>query len=181
MKGVTREHSCDYIYADGTLVELYKEKRDGIEVGETVDITFGYCEVSIRSKADIWEGSKGHNNTVPAGRIVIHRNYERGFITLAKGGKITATMPSIENGSENTKSKGIAVQYVKLTTAKGLKLSWTDCTSVICSQFTVQDDAGFKPFDIEHTYPGRSWGSDARIWKVTDLRPKPEAVAEVMA
>jgi hypothetical protein len=175
MPKITRTLTCSYIYTNGTLVQVYHEKRDGVDLCETVDITLGFCTLHVRSKADIWEGFKGHNNKVSLARIVISNYKSDGFLSLAKGGTITATMPSLENGSQNTQGKGIAVQYVTLRTAKGLEFEWTEMPGLICPRFTIQNDSNLCELS-DNYYVGGLWSSD-RIMKVTDLRPKNQAVA----
>lgn len=173
---IERKRECGYLYPDGTLVELFKENRNGIEIGETVDLTFGYCKVAIEKPS----GRTWRERQATEGRIVVHNGLNTGFIPLARGGSIEARMPSLENGSQNTQSRGYQVQGVKLTTAKGLVLYWSDVTSLISSSFTLQDE-GFPTEPFESYYVGKIWGS-GRIWKITDLRPKStETVAECAA
>lgn len=163
-----RNRTCSYIYTDGTLIEIFEERRDGVEIGQTVDVTLGYCTLDIAERTELF--SKQHK---PNGRIVIHNRYTgKGFTELAKGGHVAAMAPSYAEGSPNSQSKHIKVQSVKLTTKAGYTIQWTD-TDVICSEFTIQPDENFKHgIDPERCYAGASWGGDARIWKITDLRPK---------
>lgn len=169
-----RRLQCEYLLTDGsgTLIQMYEEYRDGVRIGETADITLGYCTVSI------WESypqSYAYRQNKPFGRIVLHRT--DGFTKLAKGGKVSATCPSVDGGSDNSKRLGYEIQYVWLETKSGEKLSWCDVTSVVCSQFTVQAGDEYKlPENVTVGY--RLW-SGSTIMKVTDLRPKETEQANV--
>lgn len=172
---IERRPGCAYLYSDGSLVQLFEEYRDGVQIGQTADVTLGYCQVYLSSKLDSdWHKVSG------VGRIVLHRYGSDGFLPLAKGGRIEATSPSVHNGSQNTKERNIEVQYVKLTTKQGLLLSWSDATSVLSSQFTVQVGASFLS-DVSKLYVGSPLWSDydTHVMKITDLRPKTEPVSEV--
>jgi hypothetical protein len=162
-----RELSCRYLYTDGTLIEAYEERRDGVVIGSTVDVTFGYCQLSMARRAERW------NKEAVQGRIILHRGAGAdGILTLAKGGRIDASMASIEAGSENTKKRDIPVQHVTLTTAKQLKLEWTETPTLLSGTFYLQE---MEQPDHDKLKVGYSWGMDSRIWKVTDLRPKTAA------
>lgn len=173
MPKLTRTIWCSYLYTDGTLIEVFEESRDGVKIGETADVTLGYCDLSIMRHEDrhIWSPENRRQ-----GRIVIGKYRSSGFLQLARGGKIDATMPSLSNGSENSKSKGISVQYVTLTTAKGIKLEWTETPDIISGQFTIQDE-NHAPAQPDTLVSGSLWGCSARIWKVKDLRPKQQEAA----
>lgn len=165
MAKITREPYCQYIYTDGTLIELFEERRAGVEIGQSADVTLGHCQLSLYKH----DGGESYRKRDVAGRIVLHRGHG-GFAVLAKGGKIEAVMPSLQNGSENTRKRGIEVQHVTLETAKKQKLEWAETPAIISGQFTLQEmDAQ----DTETLKFGHVWGGSARIMKVTDLRPKP--------
>jgi hypothetical protein len=167
-----REKTAEYLLSDGTLISLFDERRDGTKIGETADITYGYCEVSVYESYE----SSGRYRTAKPGRIVISKYSNDGFTALAKGGKVTGSMPSVCGGSENTKKQGLAVQYVWLVTKSGHRLVWCDVPSIINSNFTVQVGEQYLAGG-----PKRAgdvlWGN-IRIWKVTDLR-KTAPVQEV--
>lgn len=166
-----REKTAEYLLSDGTLISLYEERRDCMKIGETADVTYGYCQVSVYES---YESSGGYRTAQP-GRIVISKYSNDGFTALAKGGKVTASMPSVCGGSENTKKQGLAVQYVWLVTKSGQKLVWCDIPSILSSNFTVQ--VGEKYVEGPKRSGDLLWG-DIRIWKVTDLR-KAGSVQEV--
>jgi hypothetical protein len=172
---VTRTLSCEYLLTDGSgsLIQLFEEFRDGVRIGETADITLGYCKVTVHeSYSDVYSFRQDR----PHGRIVLHRG-EYGFSKLAKGGKVSGTVPNIEGGSESSKRLGHAVQYVWLETKNGDKLDWCDVPSVVGSRFTVQMGDQYKlPETVQVGY--RLW-SDIPIMKVTDLRPKETEQADV--
>lgn len=181
MKGrggkVTRTSSCQYLYTDGTLIEIFEEHRDGIHIGDTVDVTRGYCTLHIDRYL-----AQFHKEGVKCGRLVVSRNTNSDFIKLARGGVIRATLPSVMNGSENSRGRGLEVQYVELKTKSGIHLSWCEVVSVICGMVTIQGGSEYL-IDEERMCVGFSWGHNARIWKITDLRPKAAVtpVAEVAA
>ncbi len=160
---MSRTLNCQYLYTDGTLVAVYEERKGGVVIGETVDITLGYAKVILSKRTELFFGPKD----AVIGRIVLHRGAE-GFVTMAKGGTVAATMPTIEAGSENTRKLGIAVQCVTLTTKAGVKLEWSETPSILSSNFHLQE---MEQTDPDRLHVGYSWGS-GRIWKITDLRAK---------
>lgn len=170
-----RKHTCSYLYTDGTLVQAFEEERDGVKIGETVDITLNYCRVDMRRYME--EGGAQH---CPIGRIVFHQRYSemKGVVEMARGGRIQASVPSICNGSPNTQEKRLAVQYLTLKTANGFEFHWTETPTILSSQFTIQDEASagelVKPDEM---YKGKLWGGYARVWKITDLRVKTAVAA----
>jgi hypothetical protein len=166
---LTRSLTCSYLYSDGTLLQTFDEKRNGTKVGETVDITYGYCKVYIYD-------NESSPRAVDVGRIVIHRYSDDAFVPLAKGGKVTAKLPNLQSGSERTRELGFKVQFVELTMKNGLSLSWSDIQGVLGSTFTVQSgsDLGKMSQDFK---PGDRWGHDAVVNKVRDLRKKEETAA----
>lgn len=165
MKG--RKLSCSYLYTDGTLIQIFDESRltEGREImiGQTADVTLGYCTFSLSKRIERFRA------TEVQGRIVFSRYEAVGVLELARGGKIEATMPNLEQGSQNTKKRGLEVQYVSITSAKGLKLDWCEIPSLIGGTFCLQDDAHLVA-PIEYTV-GARWG-DTRVMRVKDLRPK---------
>jgi len=176
MAKTERKLTCAYLYTDGTLVELYDESRNFVPLGESVDITRGYCQVYMsryRSEGEA-DGYRAKER-VERGRIVIHRigcNNRNGFLAMARGGRVEATMPSVHEGSESSREKNIAVQYLHLVAKNGMEFSWCDATSVLSSQFTLQDSPevwhGTEEFRV-----GSKWGYNARVMNVRDLRAKP--------
>ena len=171
MAKLIRKYTCAYLYTDGTLIQCFEEERDRVKIGETCDVTFGYCRVDMRRYED-----GGGALAVPVGRIVFHQLYNdlKGPVDLCAGGRVSCSVPSICNGSPNTQEKRLAVQYLTIKTANGYELHWTELPAVISGQFTIQDNTReeelLKP---EDTYQGKLWAGFSRIWKITDLRAKP--------
>ena len=164
-----RRVTAHYLYSDGTLVTMYDEYRDSVHIGESADVTYGYCKVHLYAR---YAESNGYRTSKP-GRIVMSRYSCEGFVTLAKGGTVTGIAPSLEGGSENTKSRGIEVQYVTLKTKTGLELSWSDTTSIMSSAFTVQADEKWEHPGVDLSVGDSLWNDyRTRVLKVTDLRPK---------
>ncbi len=172
-----RNMTCAYLYSDGTLVKLLEETRNGIKIGETVDIVKHYCK-SVAIAATY--GARRFGEPVLPGRIVIHCRYRDrdGFTEFARGGKVVAHGFDIAAGSENSRNRGIQVQHVSLVTAKGYEFGWTD-TNVISSLFTIQTGAKYETDHSKFT-TGGYWGSDARIWSVKDLAPTKEVTDAVL-
>jgi hypothetical protein len=164
---ITRNLTCSYLYSDGTLLQTFEEKRNGAKIGETVDITYGYCKVYIYD-------NDASPRAVDVGRIVIHRYSDDAFVPLAKGGKVVAKLPNLQSGSEKTRELGFKVQYVELTMKNGLSLSWSGIEGVLSSSFTVQSDSDYGTMSRDFK-PGDRWGHDAVVNKVTDLRKKEQA------
>ena len=168
----SRQLTCSYLYSDGTLVSLFEERRDGVQIGQTADVTFGYCDVKLYPS---YKDSRGYHATAYRGRIVLHRYNMNGFLPLAKGGKVRAIAPHVDGGSENTKQNNFQVQSVSLETKQGLELEWSDVTSILSSSFTVQADEKFFQDTSELRVGGTLWSDyDTRVMKITDLRPSVE-------
>ncbi|CAM6053509.1 unnamed protein product [Sphagnum tenellum] len=160
MAKTNRKISASYLTTDGTLAQIIiEETRNGVKIGETAEVTYGWATVGIRDYSG--------NRVRVDGRIVIHR-YDESYVTLAKGGRVEATLPNRESGSEKTKTLGYDVQYVKITTKNKLELSWTDVTSIISSAFTVQSGAQYLIAD--NLKVGDLFWSGVYVSKVTDLR-----------
>jgi hypothetical protein len=161
-----RKLSCTYLYTDGTLIEHFDEFRKNAKIGETVDVTLGYCTLNLaahnETETDGYKSKRKVN-----GRIVFHSWKGDGVIALAKGGTINATLPALAEGSENSRSRGIKVQHVELRTKAGLRFHWTDC-EIVRSQFTLQETS------VEHAgkilAPGCRWGYAATVYAVRDMR-----------
>ncbi len=166
-----RELTCSYLYTDGTLIQVFDESRSGVQIGSTVDITLGFCKVFIDARPE-------EHKKVPVtyGRLVMGRYNSPDMITLAKGGRVEGTLPSLYCGSPHSQQKGLRVQYVEITTKNGMRLTWTEIPDVISGQFTVQELKADAMYD-ESRGVGYTWGYDSRIWKVTDLRVKGLEVA----
>lgn len=163
-----RKLTCTYLYTDGTLIEYFDEFRKGAKIGETVDVTMGYCTLNLASYGMDGDG----NGSVFAerkveGRIVFHSWNDDGVIALAKGGTINATLPSLTAGSNRSREHGLKVQYVELRMKNGLRLNWTD-TECVSSQFCLQERV------VEHEgktlTPGSRWGYSATVYAVRDMR-----------
>ena len=166
MAKTVRSLRCSYLYSDGTLVQVYEETRNGVKIGDTADVVYGYCKVELWPN---YEASHGFGAKSSAGRIVIHRDSDD-FLHFARGGKVTGIGPSVSGGSENTKRNNFEVQYVKLRTKSGHRLEWCDVTSVISSRYTVQADEKYAASG-ELKVGDSLWGDySTRVWKVSDLR-----------
>lgn len=165
-----RRKTYSYLFTSGALLETFEEVRDGVIIGNTADITYGYCEVFLyRSDADQYRFHPEKNT----GRISIRD--EEGFIKLAKGGRISAHAPDVAAGSEKSKQLGQAFQGVTLTTKAGIKLSWFEATSLVSSHFHVQlsSESNPKQYTLdENLKKGDILWTDLRIWNVKDLRKK---------
>jgi hypothetical protein len=164
-----RKLTCSYLYTDGTLVAYYDEFRKDAKIGETVDVTLGYCTLNLAAYAMDGDGSGSvyAGKRKVTGRIVFHSWNDDAVISLAKGGTINATLPSLTAGSNRSREMGLKVQYVELKTKNGMRLNWTD-TECVSSQFCLQEMA------IEHEgktlTPGSRWGYSATVYAVRDLR-----------
>jgi hypothetical protein len=145
---------------------MFEERKDGMKIGETCDITLGYADVTIYPN---YEASRGYQKNT-RGRIVFHKYGTTAVIKLAKGAKITAIVPSLSAGSENTKRLNIGVGYLFVDTPKYGKLEWTVMDSVLSSEFTLQSSADGEKYELPEIRVGGSFGLDCRILNVKDLR-----------
>jgi hypothetical protein len=170
MAKTRREKTVDYLISDGTLVSIFEEYRDTILIGTTADIAYTYCEVRLydRYSADAYQKRQD-------GRLVLSRYSNDGFVPMAKGGTVTASVACLEAGTRKTKEKGIAVQTVDLKTRAGLHLNWTDIPSEISGYFTIQIGRDYLLKDALE--PGSLLWGDTRVWKVTGAKPVAQEVA----
>lgn len=136
---VMLEHfRCAYLYANGKLVIWHSQEHK--KAGRVDWITIHDSGIKCAF----------------AGRIVIHR---RGTLRLvAQASRIQAKEPSIENGSESTRAKGLSVGYVSLMLGcasyiDDVYIPILDCLS---GDFTVQDSNVW-------TEPDASYWGDMRI------------------
>jgi hypothetical protein len=167
---INRDLTGSYLYADGTLVQCFDEKRNGSKIGETVDVTYGYCKVNIYDR----DQENHFARPVEQGRIVIHRYSDNAFVPLAKGGRVLAKTANLKSGSEKTREMGLAVQYVELTMKNGLNLGWSDIPGVLGSTFTVQSGSEYGEIS-QDLKPGDKWGFVSVVNKVVNLRKEAAA------
>lgn len=164
---VTRELQCAYLYADGSLAEMYQESRGGVQIGETVDVTRGYARVDFH---DVRKGANenGYNPAplVDHGRLVIHSD-NLGLLPLLKGAWVRCYAPDVDGGSPRTREKGIAVGGLYATVKGGARIN-LNLLEEISSGLTVQVDRQYKTAARDDAYIGQLWGHDARINAITD-------------
>ena len=115
-----KELEVAYLYADGHLVQVWRDRAKGIEI-KYATITEKYVE---------------HG---PKGRLVVHWS-ALPLLDTMKGGKVEAGLPSLDRGSERSKELGIPVGHVSWHDKKG---RWTSVTLLDCISggFTYQPDA----------------------------------------
>lgn len=155
----TRELFCSYIYADGTLAQWFWERRDGEKIGETAEVTLGWCDIAI------YPGYKSRYSAGKSnGRVILSRS-DDALLALTKRAKVEAIAPSMDGGSESSRQMGVAVGYFNVQTKLG-KLSWTVLGSMLSGVVTIQPDSDPLP-----DWTSGRW-NDTKIVKVTDLRPK---------
>src|SRR3954451_8658715 len=111
MSKSSRQVQSAYIDTKGTLACYFDEYRNGHKIGETVDIHYSYCKV--------WMAPLEPRHTMygTPGRIILPSWGNSAVLRLAKGGRFECRQASLENGSENCKRAGIAIQYVQLRLA----------------------------------------------------------------
>jgi len=114
-----RELDCAYLYEDGHLVQVWKDKVKGIEI-KYVTIVEKYAE-------------RG-----PKGRLVLHFG-GKPFLDSMKGGRVEAALPALQHGSDRSKELGIPIGYVSWHDKKGqyANIILLDCLS---GSFTYQPD-----------------------------------------
>ena len=169
------------LYADGTLVEWFKESNAaGVESGDTLDVTLGFAKVHM--KARTWSAE-----TADIGAISIGE-YQRGILAVLRGNRVEVTPCTIGAGSPNSQRLGVAIGHVEVKTKHG-SITWLVTEDFIGCGLTIMPDAKYKkPTRAEDNQPIEPYVGgyltyewDARINKLTDLRPKPEVFAEVTA
>lgn len=154
-----------YIYTDGTLVQPYEEKQKGVRMADTVDITLGYCQVEIHRKYDAF-GVYLKKHRVPRGRIALTLWSNTGFIALARGGCIRATMPDVMAATGRTRAQGIAAQIIVLTTHTGLELTWLELPELVSPVFSIEEKHLERIAGVKR---GDTWGG-MQVSAVKDLR-----------
>lgn len=168
---VTREMTCAYLYADGSLVEHFDERRDGVILGTTVDVTIGFAPNIIFTHTEIADNGDRQRVQATGGRLIISRD-NFGCLPLLKGAFVRCLNPSVSNGSPNSKALGLKVGYVLVTCKGGSSLSWQFLDGVLSSDFTIQIDPEYTKALTADYWIGQLWGYGSRINKITDLRPK---------
>ncbi len=145
-----RELSCSYLYADGTLMQNYTESRDGLNLGETWDVTYGYASVTGTTG---YRGGAFSNDQYTTDACIIINRYEPGMLKLLKGAKVRFSIPTTESGSENTKKHNIAVGHLSVETKAIGELNWTVFASFISGPIHLQSID-----KLPTTHPtGRKW------------------------
>jgi hypothetical protein len=163
-----RKLFCSYIWADGTLAQMFEEKRDGLKLGDTWDLTLGYCTRVTFSSG--YRGFYDQGEVKTNGRIIID-SYSGGLLALLRGAEVTIVAPRFDAGSENTRTKGVKVGSLDVKHPKFGILRWHLFEDLISGPVTVQTD--IRPVDA----PADGWrvghyvGCDV-VMHVTDLRPK---------
>ena len=153
------KETCSYLYADGHAVICYEQT---VKVGKSIQ-TLEY--VVIHEK---W--TDAHLSF--KGRLCFSR-YSCALLTLAKrASHIRASIPSTENGSDNTRRLGIAVGNLSFEFPNGQSLYWNSMPAVISDQFTYQPDH-VDAFNADAT----RWGND-RISEIVRAKPSIVAVAQ---
>ena len=162
---VAKTAYCGYIYADGHVVILHRERHpkagevEWVEIFEKIDT---HCAFE--------------------GRIVFHNlGYERKFRLACEAYTLRATVPSVSNGSDNTKKLGIAVGNFAIEFKDGADLLWSTMPGVLSDGITYQPDVNeaFNPEWDNWTIWGRSRvGKIHRLSKAEVANPAaPELVA----
>jgi hypothetical protein len=157
-----RKLSHAYIYTNGTLVEVFHERRSGMTIGQTVDVTRGFCEVQISKITD------ENRELIEAGRIVLNSNTDS-MLTLMRGGTVYADLSSIHGGSRMTAGLGLLVEFMKVVTAKGLKFWWNSIPDTLSGPFAVQEIAADYSASFCDVVLG-SYLEGRTVCKVKDLR-----------
>lgn len=169
----SRQMSCAYIDTKGTLLCYFDELRNGHKIGDTVDIHYGYCKVWI-APCDL-----RHTMYGAPGRIILPRYGHSAVVRLAKGGRFECRMASLENGSENTKRAGIAVQYIQLRLANGETIEWHDTPGLMCAGITIQQGEEYLT-SAGHRAGHRLTEYDSPVInKLTGVHPDDAAKSEV--
>jgi len=152
-----------YIYPDGHAVQLF-EKHDP---------DAGHIEFAVVTEK--FTRAAPCNFT---GRIVIGRFGAEGFVNLLREATdIEAKAPSITSGSDNTRSRNIAVGYLTIHTAKFGRLRWVTMPDLISDTFTLQTDAQFE----EQFNPNLTrWGGSRVARIVRQAKPTSPPTTQVL-
>jgi hypothetical protein len=136
------KQTCAYLYADGHAVIIYEQT---VKLGgTTTDIEYAviheeYCHAHLGFK----------------GRLCFGRCTAIAMLDLAKRATaIRASVPTTENGSENTKRMGIAIGSLSFEFSNGGHLYFNSMPDIISGQFTYQPETD-EAFDPEAMF----WGN----------------------
>lgn len=135
------KQTCAYLYADGHAVILFEQ------------------DVKIGGKTTTVEYAVIHEKWTEAslafdGRLCFSRYGSAAMMDLAKRAtRIKATVPSVENGSENSRKLGVAIGNLSFDFANNSYLSFLD-TSIISGQYRYQPDVK-ETFNAEQ----QAWGT----------------------
>ena len=138
LKGERLSHA--YLYGDGHLV-----------------VIFGKWDHTYQRSLERAEVIEKYARPSFSGRLVIH---ECGILPTIQGARVRASLPTIENGSENTRRLNLAVGTVSIESEIGsFHVSILECLS---GPFTYQPDVSET---FEEVSKERCW-SDTPISKV---------------
>lgn len=121
------ERSCSYIYADGTLAVKFDRKVSMGKGGKTVRISYWKVGMAVVDRI------------LAKGRVVL----QRGTALLLKDAtEVRWSAPSLKNGSDSSRKKGIAVGFLTVTQG-GFQNDITiyQMDDVLGTDIAIQEDA----------------------------------------
>lgn len=148
---IAKTAECAYVHSDGHVVIIHREKhpRAGeVEWAEIIEKIDTHCSFD--------------------GRIVFHHpRYDRRLQLALEAYGISCNVPCLENGSDNSKRKGIEVGHFEIQFKDGVNLSWITMPGTISDDLTYQPDC--KDVFNPEWFIGQTWGHSARIGKIHRL------------
>lgn len=121
---IAKTAHCGYLYEDGHAVVIHKERH--AKAGEIE-------WVEVWEKFDFQCGFKG--------RIVFHDVVtDLRFKMACEAYLVSASTPSLNNGSDNTKKHGIECGYFRIANKDGTELHWNRTPGILSDGLTYQPD-----------------------------------------
>lgn len=156
---VSKTAHCGYIYSDGHVVILHKQRHPKagevawVEIIERID---ALCRFD--------------------GRIVFHdAGRDVRFQMAVNAVELRASLPSVENGSDNTRKRGLRLCSFTIGFKDGTELYWNRMPDLISDGLTHQPEHA-EVFDPNWGQSEYFWG-DTRINKIHRMPAKIEVAA----
>ena len=136
-----------YLYADGHTVEVWEKEDKDAGTVEWIEIREAYAKPSFQT-----------------GRVIFSHPEWYPLYDLIKGKRVDATVPSLKQGSDNTRQQGFQVGNLVVHFPKGKTLYFKEIPGLISGDYTYQPDAS-EAFDEVRDREGLRWG-DTTVRKV---------------
>lgn len=161
-----KKPSVAYALTDGTVVMIFKIKKNGLTVGEYAEVHGKFFEGIHWVKYEIPEGREFASavpNLPQLGRIVFHESGIDTLLKLVKGSRVDI---ALNNASINSTARGITVTTMEIRQKDNSEFRF-DMVEFLSSPFTVQHDVRYND-TFDRVRELTHWGfDDAPVTKVT--------------